>query len=344
MRGALLVCAGMGVGRARAAAGERVGLGQPGHLAVPRRRARAAAAFARFELRNDDPLVPMRLFADRGLRRRQRRAVPAVDLLRAAVLLHQPLLADRARRKRRQRRAGACSCSSSASPSAHGAAARSSTARARARPSCPAARSPPSASTCGARNSTTCRSANSGTSSRSPASASAWCSGRSSTDALNRAARATYGAVTGLTQTVRNFGGSLGLAVLGSILITENVSRVEKTLGRVRRAQGAGGQRSRTRSPARRRGSGGKAPVAHVARLTHQIQLDFAHSTQTVVYGMAAAMALAFVVALRAMPGGRARAGRRGGRRRAGRARRCPRPPAPASPSRAAPDRLRSTR
>jgi hypothetical protein len=40
--------------------------------------------------------------------------------------------------------------------------------------------------------------------------------------------------------------------------------------------------------------------------VTHQIQLDFAHSTQTVVYGMAGAMALAFVVALRAMPSGRA--------------------------------------
>ena len=40
--------------------------------------------------------------------------------------------------------------------------------------------------------------------------------------------------------------------------------------------------------------------------MTHQIQLDFAHSTQTVVYAMAGAMALAFVVALRAMPSGRA--------------------------------------
>lgn len=122
-----------------------------------------------------------------------------------------------------------------------------------------------------------------------------------STDALNRAARATYGSVTGVTQTVRNFGGSLGLAVLGSILITENLSRIERTLnGRVPKAQadkiahaisgassGAGGS-----------GSGGAPP--------HQIRLDFAHSTQTVIYGMAGAMALAFVVALRAMPGGKA--------------------------------------
>ena len=52
-----------------------------------------------------------------------------------------------------------------------------------------------------------------------------------STDALNRASRATYGAVTGITQTVRNFGGSLGLAVLGSLLITQTTSRVVTTLG-----------------------------------------------------------------------------------------------------------------
>jgi hypothetical protein len=52
-----------------------------------------------------------------------------------------------------------------------------------------------------------------------------------STDAINRASRTAYGAVTGVTQTVRNFGGSLSLAVLGSILVTQNTSRVVTTLG-----------------------------------------------------------------------------------------------------------------
>jgi Major Facilitator Superfamily len=120
-----------------------------------------------------------------------------------------------------------------------------------------------------------------------------------STDALNRAAHATYGSVTGLTQTVRNFGGSLGLAVLGSILITENVSRIEKTLrGRVPKAQADKIAHAISGASSGSSAGGGAPP--------HQIRLDFAHSTQTVVYGMAAAMALAFVVALRAMPGGRA--------------------------------------
>ncbi|HEX3433971.1 MAG TPA: MFS transporter [Solirubrobacteraceae bacterium] len=126
-----------------------------------------------------------------------------------------------------------------------------------------------------------------------------------STDALNRAAHATYGAVTGLTQTVRNFGGSLGLAVLGSILITETVSRVQKTLTQA----GVPKARAETIAHAVSGASRGSAPSgggggdSHA--LTRQVRLDFAHSTQTVVYGMAGAMALAFIVALRGMPGGR---------------------------------------
>ena len=126
-----------------------------------------------------------------------------------------------------------------------------------------------------------------------------------STDALNRASRATYGAVTGVTQTVRNFGGSLGLAVLGSILITENVSRVEKTLGRVGVPKGRADSIAQAISGASQ-GSGESlgtgASSSH--SVIHAVKLDFAHSVQTVVYGMAGAMAIAFVVALRWMPGG----------------------------------------
>jgi EmrB/QacA subfamily drug resistance transporter len=44
-----------------------------------------------------------------------------------------------------------------------------------------------------------------------------------STDALNRAPGAGYGEITGVTQTVRNFGASLGMAVLGSIFVSRNV-------------------------------------------------------------------------------------------------------------------------
>jgi EmrB/QacA subfamily drug resistance transporter len=125
-----------------------------------------------------------------------------------------------------------------------------------------------------------------------------------STDAINRASSATYGAVTGVTQTVRNFGGSLGLAILGSILITENVSRVKHTLS------GAGVPASKAEGIAHAlSGSGGASgSLSGGGGALHAVQLDLALSTRTVVYGMAGAMALAFLLAVRLMPRGKAAA------------------------------------
>ena len=42
-----------------------------------------------------------------------------------------------------------------------------------------------------------------------------------STDALNRAPRGSFGEVTGVTQTVRYFASSLGLAIMGTIFINK---------------------------------------------------------------------------------------------------------------------------
>lgn len=126
-----------------------------------------------------------------------------------------------------------------------------------------------------------------------------------STDALNRAARETYGAVTGVTQTVRNFGGSLGLAILGSILITENVTRMKRTLGAVGVPAAQAEHVAHTISgTGESSGSSFGGPGGRSRAIVHAIQLDFAHSTSTVVYGMAATMALAFLLALRYMPRG----------------------------------------
>ena len=54
--------------------------------------------------------------------------------------------------------------------------------------------------------------------------------GPASTDAVNRAPSTSYSEVTGITQTARNFGASLGLAVLGAILITRNDTNVTAAL------------------------------------------------------------------------------------------------------------------
>ena len=45
--------------------------------------------------------------------------------------------------------------------------------------------------------------------------------GPASTDAVNRASRLSYGEATGITQTVRNYAASLGLAILGTILVSQ---------------------------------------------------------------------------------------------------------------------------
>ena len=126
-----------------------------------------------------------------------------------------------------------------------------------------------------------------------------------STDALNRASRAAYGAVTGITQTVRNFGGSLGLAVLGSILITETTSRVVTTLGHFGVPSDAATRIAHAISGAAgASGAGGSGQATK--QVTHALQLDFAQATRIVVYSMAGAMAIAFIVSLVAMPGGKA--------------------------------------
>lgn len=132
-----------------------------------------------------------------------------------------------------------------------------------------------------------------------------------STDAVNRAPNASYGEVTGITQTVRNFGASLGLAVLGSLLVTENVRRVEETLT----SRGLPAEQADRIAHAMTSTSGGGASDAldqtggaasQAARQIYSaIQVDVAESTQLIVYLMAGLMALAFVVALARMPAGR---------------------------------------
>jgi EmrB/QacA subfamily drug resistance transporter len=127
------------------------------------------------------------------------------------------------------------------------------------------------------------------------------------TDALNRVPASRYGEATGITQTVRNFGSSLGLAVLGSILILENRSNLESSLGAkgVPKEQAdevadciSQGAASTCESVAQSAGSG-------AAKLFSTVPHDFALASRTVFYGMAAVMAVAFVIALATMPGGK---------------------------------------
>ncbi len=123
-----------------------------------------------------------------------------------------------------------------------------------------------------------------------------------STDAVNRAPRSSYSEVTGITQTARNFGASLGLAVLGAILISQNNTNVTGALTK------AGVPGTVAHRVAASIGSG--APGAQSAggephALVRDVQVAFAHSTQTVFYIMAAVMVATFIVSVRGLPRGR---------------------------------------
>lgn len=126
------------------------------------------------------------------------------------------------------------------------------------------------------------------------------------TDAINRAPSTAYGEATGITQTVRNFGSSLGMAVLGTILITQNKLHLEDSLGSL------GIPKSEADSIADSMSESGGGDSAHFAgetgkqakQIFNSVQLDFAQAMEVVFYAMAGVMALAFVVALITMPRG----------------------------------------
>ncbi|WP_252395991.1 MFS transporter [Streptantibioticus parmotrematis] len=125
-----------------------------------------------------------------------------------------------------------------------------------------------------------------------------------STDAVNRAIDASYGEVTGITQTVRNFSAAIGLAVFGTVLSHVTTDRIISSF------QARGIPPSVSHSVAHQisqsisgRGNAsaptGNGPAATFARgAMATVRNDFAQGNQAVFYGMAAALAVAFLVAL----------------------------------------------
>ena len=125
--------------------------------------------------------------------------------------------------------------------------------------------------------------------------------GTSSTDAVNRAPSGSYSEVTGITQTSRNFGASLGLAVLGAIFTSRNKVNVTSALTSHGVPKAAAEKVAASFGSARASTSPSGQPHA----LVHAVQLANAHSTQTVFYIMAGVMAATFGVAVRRLPRGR---------------------------------------
>ncbi len=118
--------------------------------------------------------------------------------------------------------------------------------------------------------------------------------GPSSTDAVNRASRLSYGEATGITQTVRNFAASMGIAILGTVLVT--VMRNQLTTSLI----SLGAPRAQAHAQAAKLSQltgGGGGGNGSVGSIPHFFRLDFAHATAAVLYIMAAVMAIAAIVA-----------------------------------------------
>ncbi|HEX4244321.1 MAG TPA: MFS transporter, partial [Acidimicrobiales bacterium] len=118
--------------------------------------------------------------------------------------------------------------------------------------------------------------------------------GPASTDAVNRASKLSYGEATGITQTVRNYAASMGLAILGTILVTEMRSHVTTSLV----AQGVPHDKAATQAAGIAQQAQGGGGGGNVAAIPHFIRLDFAYATRTVLYVMAGIMAVAAIVAM----------------------------------------------
>lgn len=114
---------------------------------------------------------------------------------------------------------------------------------------------------------------------------------------MNRASRFSYGEATGITQTVRNYGASLGFAVLGTVLISEFRSKITASLA----ARGAPGPVASAQAAKIAQLQGGNGDVASIPAF---IRADFAGATRDVLYVMAAVMAVAALVALRGLTRG----------------------------------------
>ncbi len=123
------------------------------------------------------------------------------------------------------------------------------------------------------------------------------------TDAINRAPASTYGEVTGITQTVRNYGSSVGLAVLGTILITQNRLNIEDNLGKLGLPKAQSDQiAAQLLSGSPPSSSSGGAQAAEIFK---GIQTSYAQSTQTVFYIMSGVLVVLFVFALIFVRGGK---------------------------------------
>jgi EmrB/QacA subfamily drug resistance transporter len=121
--------------------------------------------------------------------------------------------------------------------------------------------------------------------------------GQANTDAINRASRYSYGEATGITQTIRNYGASLGFAILGTLLIARFRSAITASLT----GKGLPGPVASAEAAKIAQLQGGNGNITTIPAF---IRADFAAATRDVLFGMCVIMAIAALVALRGLKWG----------------------------------------
>ncbi|MEV0713800.1 MFS transporter [Asanoa sp. NPDC050611] len=129
--------------------------------------------------------------------------------------------------------------------------------------------------------------------------------GPASTDAVNRAINASYGEVTGITQTLRNYGSSLSLAILGTVLLQVGRDKITTSLTGlgVPGADATAAANSLMSSTGAGTSADALPPSIREATFA-AIQRDYAEASRVVFYGMAVALFVALCFAL-FHPGGK---------------------------------------
>jgi EmrB/QacA subfamily drug resistance transporter len=123
--------------------------------------------------------------------------------------------------------------------------------------------------------------------------------GPSSADAVSRAEGASYGEVTGINQTVRNYGSALGFAVLGTVLTHVFTSKFTSSLTGLGVPHETADRIANNAAAGASDESTGDIPERIRSSVESAVANDFADGMQAITIGMAIALGLAFLVALR---------------------------------------------
>jgi EmrB/QacA subfamily drug resistance transporter len=118
--------------------------------------------------------------------------------------------------------------------------------------------------------------------------------GPANTDALNQAGRLSYGEATGVTQTTRNFGGSLGLAALGTLFTSMIARRFTTDLV----SHGVPRATATQIASAASRSQFGSTSGHNSAQALQVVHDSIAYGMRAVLFSMSAVMIVGFLAAV----------------------------------------------